>query len=487
MSGSSSNGESHDAKVGPRDSATVDNGRLWGGRFNAPASSALTALSTSTHFDTVLLPYDIAQSRAHVRELHRCNYLSAQQATDLDQALATIAQQYAAGQWLPADSDEDIHSAVERTLIERLGPDLGGRIRTGRSRNDQVATDFRLYLNDAALQIAHALIDLAEGIAHKATEHVDDVCVGFTHLQHAQPVTFGHELGKHVWPLLRDLQRLRDWRARNNISPMGAGALAGSSLGLDPQRVAADLGFSDVARNSIDAVSDRDFVTEFCFVAALIGVHLSRVGEEVCLWASQEFGWVRLHDSWSTGSSLMPQKRNPDIAELARGKSGRLIGSLVTVLTMLKALPFGYNRDQQEDKEATIDTVQTLLLVLPAMTGLINSLSIDREQLRASLANGHSTATDLAEWLVRAGVAFREAHDIAGAAVRQAEHLGLDLSELTDAQLTEVDPRLIGAHAALSAESSVSARNSVSGPAPQSVRAQLQHALRCLSDERSTW
>ncbi|NDB18390.1 MAG: argininosuccinate lyase [Actinobacteria bacterium] len=372
---------------------------MWGGRFTSAASDSLSALSVSTHFDVVLLPYDIAQSRAHVRELLRCGYLSQEQAHALDDALAAIAQEYAAGLWLPHSTDEDIHSAIERTLVERLGADLGGRIRTGRSRNDQVATDFRLYLRDAAAHIARAVADLAEAIANKADAHVNDLCAGFTHLQHAQPVTFGHEIGKHVWPLVRDLQRLNDWRQRNDVSPMGAGALAGSSLGLDPQRVAADLGFSDVARNSIDAVSDRDFVAEFCFVTALLGVHLSRLGEEVCVWATPEFGWVRLHDSWSTGSSLMPQKRNPDIAELARGKSGRLMGSLVTVLTMLKGLPFGYNRDQQEDKEATIDSVETLLLVLPAMTGLVETLTIDTTRLAASLTQGHSTATDLAEWL----------------------------------------------------------------------------------------
>ena len=420
-------------------------------------------------------------------ELARCGYLEPAQAAELDAALAQIADEFNAGTWSPSADDEDVHSAVERTLLERCGADLGGRIRTGRSRNDQVATDFRLYLLDAASQIAHATAALGRALVEKAEQHQADICSGFTHLQHAQPVTFGHELGKHVWALLRDLDRLHDWRERANVSPMGAGALAGSSLGLDPRRIAADLGFIDVAHNSIDAVSDRDFVAEFCFVTAMLGVHLSRLGEEVCIWASPEFGWVRLNDSWSTGSSLMPQKRNPDIAELARGKSGRLIGSLVTVLTMLKGLPFGYNRDQQEDKEATFDAVQTLLLVLPAMAGLVASLDVDADRLAESVRRGHSTATDVAEWLVRAGLPFRDAHEIAGACVRAAEARGCDVSELTNADLAAVHPLLDGAAGALTPQASLAARSSVSGPAPQSVAAQLQRARELLTQEESRW
>ncbi|MBU6213772.1 MAG: argininosuccinate lyase, partial [Actinomycetales bacterium] len=433
------------------------------------------------------LPFDIAQSRAHVAELARCGYLEPAQAAELDAALAQIAQDFREGAWSPSADDEDVHSAVERTLLERCGADLGGRVRTGRSRNDQVATDFRLYLLDAAARIARETTALGQALAAKAEQHHADICSGFTHLQHAQPVTFGHELGKHVWALLRDLDRLRDWYERANVSPMGAGALAGTSLGLDPQRIAVDLGFAAVAQNSIDAVSDRDFVAEFCFVTAMLGVHLSRLGEEVCIWASPEFGWVRLHDSWSTGSSLMPQKRNPDIAELARGKSGRLIGSLVTVMTMLKGLPFGYNRDQQEDKEAAFDAVATLLLTLPAMAGLIASLDVDVDRLAQSVRHGHSTATDVAEWLVRAGLAFREAHEVAGACVRAAEARGCDVSELTDADLAAVHPLLDGAAAALTPESSLAARTSVSGPAPQSVAAQLQRARAMLDEAAARW
>ncbi|NBO46360.1 MAG: argininosuccinate lyase, partial [Actinobacteria bacterium] len=284
-----------------------------------------------------------------------------------------------------------------------------------------------------------------------------------------------------------DLDRLASWSQRANVSPMGAGALAGSSLGLDSQRVAADLGFATAADNSIDAVSDRDFVAEFCFVTAMLGVHLSRIGEEVCIWATPEFGWIRLHDSWSTGSSLMPQKRNPDIAELARGKSGRLIGSLVTVMTMLKGLAFGYNRDQQEDKEAVFDSVATLLLVLPAVTGLITTMTVDRQRLSDSVRTGHSTATDIAEWLVRAGLTFREAHDIAGECVKWAENKGCDLTELSAADLTEVHPMLADAADALSPEASLAARSSVSGPAPESVMAQLSRARQALKQEVARW
>lgn len=467
-------------------SASSD-GRLWGGRFTHEPAPALTALSRSTHFDVVLLPWDIAQSRAHVAELARCGYLSEEQSQLLDATLADIADEYAKGVWQPHEDDEDVHSAVERTLIDRCGADVGGRIRTGRSRNDQVSTDFRLYLLDAATAVARAVIALGDALTTKSEQHVADICSGFTHLQHAQPVTFGHELGKHVWALLRDLDRLHDWQQRTRVSPMGAGALAGNSLGLQPDRIAADLGFTRVAENSIDAVSDRDFVAEFCFVAALLGVHLSRIGEELCIWASPEFGWVQLPDEWSTGSSLMPQKRNPDIAELARGKSGRMIGSLVTVLTMLKGLPFGYNRDQQEDKEAAFDSVRTLLLVLPSLTGLIANLNVDVARLALSVDHGHSTATDIAEWLVRAGLPFRDAHELAGACVHYAESQGCDVSELTNTQLATIHPLLDGAAESLSPQASLASRNGVNGPAPQSVAAQLQRARIALSAAQGHW
>ena len=310
-------------------------------------TDAMAALSQSTHFDWRLAPYDVLQTSAHARILHAAGLLSDDEAARVQEALNAIATEIAAGTLVPDPSDEDVHTAVERALIGRLG-DLGGKLRAGRSRNDQVSTDFRMYLRDQVRVIALAVTDLQAALLGQAEEHVTTYSPGFTHLQHAQPVSFGHELAKHVHALGRDVERLADWDKRAARSPLGAGALAGSSLGLDPQAVALDLGFDEALANSIDATSDRDWVAEFLFAAAMIGVHLSRLGEEVILMASREFGWARLDDAWSTGSSIMPQKKNPDVAELARGKSGRLIGNLTGLMATLKGLPFGYNRDLQE-------------------------------------------------------------------------------------------------------------------------------------------
>src|SRR5690606_3766577 len=305
----------------------------------------------------------------------------------------------------PTPADEDVHTALERGLLERLGP-LGGKLRAGRSRNDQIATDLRLYLRETARRLAGDLVALAEALAGQAEAHLFTPAPGMTHLQHAQPVTFGHQLLAHVQPLLRDLARLADWDARAAVCPLGAGALAGSSLPLDPAAVAAELGFTAPAANSIDAVADRDFVAEFLFVAALTGVHLSRLGEELVLWTSQEFGWVELDDRYATGSSIMPQKKNADVAELARGKTGRLIGGLVSVLTMLKGLPLAYDRDLQEDKEPAFDAVDTLSLVLPALTGMVETMTVRAARLAATAGAGYTLATEVADWLVRRGVPF---------------------------------------------------------------------------------
>ena len=313
-----------------------------------------------------------------------------------------------------------MHTALERGLLERLGT-LGGKLRAGRSRNDQVATDLRLYLRDHARGVAGRLVELADALVEQAARHIDTPAPGMTHLQHAQPVTFGHWLLAHVQPLLRDLDRLRDWDSAPAISPLGAGALAGSSLPLDPVVVAKELGFTTSAANSMDAVADRDFVAEFLFITALAGVHLSRLGEEVVLWTSQEFGWVELDDAFATGSSIMPQKKNADIAELARGKSGRLIGGLVTVLTMLKGLPLTYDRDMQEDKEPVFDAVDTLELLLPALAGMISTMTVRVDRLAAAAPLGFTLATEVADWLVRRGVPFRDAHEVdrqAGRALR---------------------------------------------------------------------
>jgi argininosuccinate lyase len=461
--------------------------RLWGGRFAGGPSDAMAALSLSTHFDWRLAPYDLQQTGAHARVLHGAGLLTGEELGLVSAALDELAVEIAAGTLLPDPSDEDVHTAVERSLIARLG-DLGGKLRAGRSRNDQVSTDFRLYLRDHVRLIVQAVTDLQEALLTQAEQHVSTFSPGFTHLQHAQPVSFGHELAKHVHGLGRDVERLADWDKRAARSPLGAGALAGSSLGLDPQAVALDLGFDEALGNSIDATSDRDWVAEFLFDAAMIGVHLSRLGEEVILMASREFGWATLDDAWSTGSSIMPQKKNPDVAELARGKSGRLIGNLTGLLATLKGLPFGYNRDLQEDKEPVFDTVEQLLLVLPAMTGMIATLRFDTERMAASAPEGFALATDIAEWLVRSGVPFREAHEIAGASVRTAEARGVELWDLSDDELQSVSVRLTPeVRDVLSVRGSLDSRSAFGGTAPARVAEQLSDLRSMLAEQRVAW
>ena len=461
--------------------------RLWGGRFAEGPSDAMAALSLSTHFDWRLAPYDIQQTRAHARVLHSAGLLTADELARVVQALDALALDVESGDVVPDPSDEDVHTAIERNLIERLG-DLGGKLRAGRSRNDQVSTDFRLYARDQARRIALAVTDLQQALLDQARTHVTTYSPGFTHLQHAQPVSFGHELAKHVHALGRDVERISDWDRRAARSPLGAGALAGSSLGLDPRAVAADLGFDEALGNSIDATSDRDWVAEFLFVTAMIGVHLSRMGEEVILMASREFGWAKLHDSWSTGSSIMPQKKNPDVAELARGKSGRLIGNLTGLLATIKGLPFGYNRDLQEDKEPVFDSVEQLLLVLPAMTGMIATLEFDTARMEASAPEGFALATDIAEWLVREGVPFREAHEIAGASVRAAESRDVELWDLSDEELLVISPRLTSdVRSVLSVRGSLDSRSAFGGTAPSRVTEQLDTLEAWLAEQRIAW
>ncbi|HEY8458495.1 MAG TPA: argininosuccinate lyase [Actinopolymorphaceae bacterium] len=459
--------------------------RLWGGRFATGPSDALAALSRSVQFDWRLAPYDIRQTRAHARVLHRAGLLTDDELSRVCAALDELADAVLRGEVEPAPGDEDVHTAVERELMERLGP-LGGKLRAGRSRNDQVATDFRLYLRDQARRIAHAVTELQVALLDQAERHVDTAAPGFTHLQHAQPVSFGHELAKHVHALARDIDRLRDWDARADVCPLGAGALAGSSLPLDPDAVAAELGFSRAADNSIDAVSDRDFVAEFLFCTAMLGVHLSRLGEEYCLWASTEFGWVRLDDSYATGSSIMPQKKNPDVAELVRGKSGRLIGHLTGLLATLKGLPFAYNRDLQEDKEPVFDAVEQLLLVLPALTGMVATSTFDAVRMAAAAPLGFALATDVAEWLVRKGVPFRVAHELAGACVQECERRGIDLGDLSDADLAAISSDLTPeVREVLTVEGALSSRSARGGTAPVRVREQLADLRRRVADAAS--
>ena len=461
--------------------------RLWGGRFAGGPADAMAALSASTHFDWRLAPFDIQQTSAHAGVLHSAGLLSDDELARVATALDDLLRDVESGAFRPVPADEDVHTAIERGLIERLG-DLGGKLRAGRSRNDQVATDFRLYLRAQVRAIALAVTDLQQALLAQAIAHVDVVSPGFTHLQHAQPVSFGHEIAKHVHALGRDVDRLADWDRRSAVSPLGAGALAGSSLGLDPRAVAEVLGFDEALGNSIDATSDRDWVAEFLFDAAMIGVHLSRLSEEVILMASREFGWARLDDAWSTGSSIMPQKKNPDVAELARGKSGRLIGNLAGLLDTLKGLPFGYNRDLQEDKEPVFDTVEQLLLVLPAMTGMIATLRFDVDRISASAPEGFALATDIAEWLVRAGVPFREAHEVAGACVRAAEQRGVELWDLTDAEFADISASLTPeVREVLTVDGSLDSRNAFGGTARERVREQLADLRVALAEQRVAW
>ncbi len=459
----------------PGHEGTTNTGKLWGGRFAGGPSPALEALSRSTHFDWRLAGYDLDGSRAHARVLAGAGLLTDEELARMLDGIDELDRDVATGLFVAADSDEDVHGALERGLVERLGPDLGGKLRAGRSRNDQIATLFKVFLRDHARTIGALVLDLVDALGDQAEANLGAVMPGRTHLQHAQPVLLSHHLLAHAWPLVRDVQRLRDWDDRvAPESPYGAGALAGSSLGLDPEAVARDLGFSGSVANSIDGTAARDFVAELAFVLAMVGVDVSRQAEEVILWATKEFGFVTLDDGYSTGSSIMPQKKNPDIAELARGKSGRLIGNLAGLLATLKALPLAYNRDLQEDKEPVFDSVDTLEVLLPAFTGQIATLRFDTTRMAELAPQGFSLATDIAEWLVREGVPFRVAHELAGACVRTCEERGLELHELSDAEFAAIDPRLTPrVREVLTVEGSVASRDGRGGTAPVRVAEQL--------------
>jgi argininosuccinate lyase len=465
----------------------TNTGALWGGRFASGPSDALAELSRSTHFDWRLVPYDLAGSRAHARVLRRAGLLTDDQLAGLLAGLDALGERFERGELHPDPSDEDVHGALERLLLDEVGPELGGRLRAGRSRNDQVATLFKAFLRDHARVVASLVLDLATALAEQAERHLGAIMPGRTHLQHAQPVLLSHHLLAHAWPLLRDVGRLRDWDARVAVdSPYGAGALAGTSLGLDPEQVAHELGFTGSSANSIDGTAARDFVAEFAFVTAMVGVDVSRQAEDVILWATREFGFAVLDDAYSTGSSIMPQKKNPDIAELARGKAGRLVGNLGGLLATLKALPLAYNRDLQEDKEPVLDSVDTLEVLLPAFTGMVATLTFDTDRMAELAPQGFSLATDVAEWLVRRGVPFRVAHEVAGACVRRCEELGVELDRLTDAQLAEIDEHLTpGVREVLTVEGSVASRDSRGGTAPDRVREQLAELRAAVADHRA--
>jgi argininosuccinate lyase len=460
--------------------------RLWGGRFEGGPSEALARLSVSVQFDWRLAPYDLMASRAHARVLGRAGLLTDEELTKMIQALEDLERACRSGEFRPTVADEDVHTALERGLLERLGV-LGGKLRAGRSRNDQVATDLRLYLRDHARQIVSRLVELETALIAQAEHNKGVAAPGMTHLQHAQPVLFSHQLLAHVHALSRDIDRLRDWDKRAAVSPLGSGALAGSSLPLDPEAVAAELGFDSASPNSMDAVSDRDFAAEFLFAAAMVGVHLSRLGEETVLWASQEFRWIEMDDTYATGSSIMPQKKNPDVGELARGKAGRLIGNLVSLLTTLKGLPLTYNRDLQEDKEPVFDAVDTLLLVLPAVSGLIATMRVNSERLEALAPQGFALATDLAELLVRRGVAFRDAHEVVGHLVVWCQVNDKDFDDLTDDELIKVSPYLTpDVREVFNVRGALASRKAYGGTAPDRVREQLD-ALRALVNEQAAW
>jgi argininosuccinate lyase len=462
-------------------------GSLWGGRFAGGPSPELEALSRSTHFDWRLAPYDLDGSRAHARALHAAGLLTDAERDGLLAGIDELDRRVRAGELLPDPHDEDVHGALEGALVAQVGADLGGKLRAGRSRNDQIATLFKVFLRDHARAVAGLVLDLTDAIADQAERHHGAVMPGRTHLQHAQPVLLSHHLMAHAWPLVRDVGRLRDWDDRVAAdSPYGSGALAGSSLGLDPTAVARDLGFTGSTPNSIDGTAARDFVAEFAFVTAMIGVNLSRQAEEVILWATREFGFVRLDDAFSTGSSIMPQKKNPDIAELARGKSGRLIGNLTGLLATLKALPLAYNRDLQEDKEPVFDSVDTLEVLLPAFTGQVATLVFDTERMARLAPQGFSLATDVAEWLVREGVPFRVAHELAGACVRRCEELGVELEQLSDAEFAEIDPRFTPeVRGVLTVAGSVGSRDGRGGTAPQRVAEQLAELRAAIAEHRA--
>jgi argininosuccinate lyase len=460
--------------------------RLWGGRFESGPAEALARLSVSVQFDWRLAPYDLLASRAHARVLHKAGLLDDMELSRLLTAIEDLTGACKSGAFRPDAGDEDVHTALERGLLERAGS-LGGKLRAGRSRNDQVATDLRLYLRDHVRLITLRLAELETALMDQADRHRDTPAPGMTHMQHAQPVLFAHQLLAHVQALSRDAGRLRDWDKRAAICPLGSGALAGSSLPLDPETVAAELGFDAAAPNSMDAVSDRDFAAEFCFAAALLGVHLSRLGEEVVLWSSHEFGWAEIDDAYATGSSIMPQKKNPDVAELARGKAGRLIGGLTGLLTTLKGLPLTYNRDLQEDKEPVFDAVDTLLLVLPAMAGLISTIRFNSERMSASAADGHALATDLAELLVRRGVPFREAHEVVGHLVVWCQVHECELADVNDEDLAKVSPHLTpDVRDVLTVRGALAARQGFGGTAPARVAEQLAD-LRTAVDGHAAW
>ena len=457
-----------------------DSSSLWGGRFTGSTNDAVAALSRSIHFDWRLASYDIRGTRAHLLALRAAGYLAEAELVKLDKSLVELDKRVTSGMFVAKPTDEDVHSALERGLIEMVGPELGGKVRAGRSRNDQIATLIRIYLLDQAQLLKTEVLQLIDVLTTLAQEHLSEPMPGRTHFQHAQPVLLSHHLLAHAWPLVRDLERLAQWRERASFSPYGAGALAGTSLELDPNIVSDALGLTAPLANSMDATSSRDVVAEFAFIGTLISINLSRFAEEIIIWASAEFNYVKLADAFSTGSSIMPQKKNPDVAELTRGKAGRIIGDLTGLLTTLKALPLSYNRDLQEDKEPVFDIADNLLLILPAFTGMVATMHFNTARMEELASAGYSLATDVAEWLVKQRVPFKQAHEITGKLVAFAESNNLELDEVSDIDLAAISAHLTPeVREVLSVSGSIRSRTGAGGTAVPRVLDQIS-ALRKL-------
>jgi argininosuccinate lyase len=457
---------------------------MWGGRFADGPSAIMREINASIPFDKALWRQDIAASKAHVAMLGMQGIIAAEDALVIANGLDAVAAEYARD-GVPEDWDrEDIHMTTEARLAELIGP-VAGRLHTARSRNDQVATDFRLWVRDAAAQMDEGLAALQRALVTRAGEHADSIMPGFTHLQTAQPVTLGHHLMAYYEMFRRDRARLADARARMNECPLGSAALAGTGFPIDREATAKALGFDRPTANSLDAVSDRDFALDFLWSCSATALHLSRLAEELILWASQPFGFIRLPDSLSTGSSIMPQKKNPDAAELVRGHSGRVIGALTSLMITMKGLPLAYSKDMQDDKPPVFEAASLMALSIAAMTGMIAGATFNTARMRAAAELGYATATDLADWLVvRAGIPFREAHHITGSAVKLAESRGIALDALPLADLQAIDARIDqSVYAALSVDASVAARASYGGTAPNQVRLQVARARAALGME----
>jgi argininosuccinate lyase len=455
--------------------------RMWGGRFTAQPGEIMEEINASIAFDRRLFAQDIKASKAHAKMLGERSIIAQKDATDIISGLDRVQSEIEAGSFTFSRALEDIHMNIESRLKELIG-EPAGRLHTARSRNDQVAVDFRLFVRDGIDALDNAILGLQRALAAKALEHADTIMPGFTHLQPAQPVTFGHHCLAYVEMLARDRSRLADARRRLNESPLGAGALAGTSFPIDRDMTAKELGFDSPMRNSLDAVADRDFALETLSAAAICAMHLSRLAEEIVIWCSAQFGFVRLSDKFTTGSSIMPQKRNPDAAELVRAKAGRIIGALATLLIVMKALPLTYSKDMQEDKEPVFDAFDSLALALAAMAGMVEDLNPDAAAMRRAAAQGYATATDLADWLVRvADLPFREAHHAAGRIVAEAESKGVALEDLELAAMRKIHPAITAdVFKVLSVENSVASRTSFGGTAPANVRGQAEAWLKRL-------